>query len=400
MQEEKRDLSKRILYFVNYCLTPHEYIENAGILCEGETILAIGGASAFTKEPGLKVIELPNAYAVPGFIDTHIHGAGGFDSSTVTKCFHKFEMMCKVLASHGITSFLPTIVSEKYPKILKTISTLADLLELKYDGAEAVGIHVEGPFINSNKRGAQKEAFIRTIDLGEAREIIEAGRGKIKIMTFAPELDNAVKFVELLCENNIKPSMGHSVANEKQVLAAINAGATRCTHLFNGMPRLHQRKIGLTALALVDNRVDVEIILDGTLIHPRMIELACRTKPNHRIIGISDAVEGMGLSDGTYHLGKSEIQVTNGKVTTADGILAGTIQSLEKGWQHLVEASHMSRNEAAACLSINPAQSIGLEHRGELKPRKYADIAFFDIESHMTILTVSKGKIVYDAKKQ
>lgn len=394
----ERDLSQRVLYIVNYCLTPYEYIKHAGILCEGDSILAIGGASAFTKEEGLEVIELDDAYAVPGFIDTHIHGAGGFDSSAADEHKDNIESMCKTLASHGTTSFLPTIVSEEWNKMLRVIETLAEMVDVQYSGAKPVGINIEGPFINGHKRGAQQQSNIRHIDLGEARELIATGKKKIKIMTLAPELKGAIELIELLCENDIIPSMGHCIADADVVLRAIDAGARRCTHLFNGMPQLHQREIGLAALALVDNRLDVELILDGALIHPRMIELACRAKPKTKIIGISDAIEGLGMSDGMYHLGESEISVVNGKVTTTDGTIAGTTQTLEKGWQHLAEASHMQRSDAAACLSINPAKSIGLENRGELKPGKFADIAFFNTETHNAVLTVSKGKIVYNVK--
>ena len=398
MFSKEHALSQRVLYIVNYCLTPYENIQHAGILCENDSILAIGGASAFTKEDGLKVIELKDSYAVPGFIDTHIHGAGGFDSSAADEHKDNIESMCKTLASHGTTSFLPTIVSEEWNKMLNVIDTLAGIVNKQYDGAEPIGINIEGPFINGHKRGAQQLSNIRHIDIGEAKELIATGKGKIKIMTFAPELKGSTELIKLLRENNIIPSMGHCTANADIVLKAINAGALRCTHLFNGMPQLHQRDIGLAGLALVDNRLDVELILDGALIHPRMIELACRAKPKGKIIGVSDAVEGLGLSDGTYHLGESEISVVNGKVTTNDGTIAGTTQTLEKGWQHLAEASHMQRSDAAACLSINPAKSIGLKNRGELKPGKFADIAFFNTKTHNAVLTVSKGKIVYNIK--
>lgn len=400
MFSKERDLSRRVLYIVDYCLTPQEQIKNAGILCEDDSILAMGGSSAFTQEEGLEVIKLKDVYAVPGFIDTHIHGAGGFDSSAADEHKDNIESMCQILASHGTTAFLPTIVSEEWQKMLKVIDTLANIVDKEYDGAKPVGINIEGPFINGHKRGAQQQTNIRSIDIGEAKELIATGKNKIKIMTFAPELKGSTELVELLRENNIIPSMGHCIADEKIVLRAVDAGALRCTHLFNGMPQLHQRDIGLAALALVDNRLDVELILDGALIHPRMIELACRAKPKTKIIGISDAVEGMGMSDGKYHLGESEIKVQNGKVTTIDGTIAGTTQSLEKGWQHLAEASHMIRRDAAACLSINPARSIGLKNRGELKPGKYADIAFFNTKTHNARLTVSKGKIVYDAKEE
>jgi len=396
--DKDKDISSRVLYIVDYCLTPHEHIEQAGILCEGASILAIGGSSAFTKEEGLEVIHLEGSYAVPGFIDTHIHGAGAFDSSTADTHIKDMTSMCKTLASHGVTSFLPTIISSPHEKMIKVIATLAESVDNGYDGANPVGLNIEGPYINPHKHGAQKRINIRSFDIYQAKDLIDAGDGKIKIMTFAPELPHATKLIELLRENDIIPSMGHSTANEETVLRAIDAGALRCTHLFNGMPSLHQRDAGLAVLALVDNRVYVELILDNTLIHPRMIELACRSKPNDKIIGISDAVEGAGLTDGTYHLGESEISVINGKVTNQDGILAGTTQTLEKGWQHLAEASHMERKQAAACLSINPARSINLDLRGELKPGKLADIAFFNTKNHKAILTVSKGKVIYNIK--
>jgi len=308
--------------------------------------------------------------------------------------------MCRTLASHGISSFVPTIVSNEHKRLLKTIELLSSFCDKDYEGAEPVGISLEGPFINSHKRGSQQEEYIRQVDLGEAKELIQTAKGKLKIMTVAPEIKNTVPLIELLIENNIIASMGHSIAGEEDFIRAVDAGASRCTHLFNGMPPLHQRAVGLTAMALVDNRIDVELILDGALIHPRMIELACRAKPNNRIIGISDAVEGAGMDDGDYHLGECEIHIENGKVTTMDGVIAGTTQTLEKGWQHLATASHMSLNDAAACLSINPAHSIGLEKRGELRPGYFADIAFFETGTNIVRMTVSKGSIIFDSENK
>jgi N-acetylglucosamine-6-phosphate deacetylase len=366
-------------------------------LCEGERVLAVGGASAFNKEMGLKVVEMKGVYAVPGFIDTHIHGAGRFDSSLAADPDQNIKTMCDTLVSHGITSFLPTIVSNTPEKMMATVEALAKTMEDGKCPCEPVGIHVEGPFLNSEKQGAQQESYLREVDLGEAREMITAARNRIKIMTFAPELKNAVPLVETLMEHDIIPSMGHSLANEKEFLRAVDAGASRCTHLFNGMPPLHQREVGLTAMSLVDNRISVELILDEKLIHPRMIELACRAKPKDKIIGISDAVEGAGLSDGEYHLGECEIEVRQGKVTTKEGTIAGTIQTLEKGWRHLAEASHMPMTKAAACLTVNPAKSVGLPHRGEIRPGYIADIAFFNSNDHKPRMTVSRGKVVFDA---
>jgi N-acetylglucosamine-6-phosphate deacetylase len=282
--------------------------------------------------------------------------------------------------------------------MLKCIDYLAKMISPNINGAEPVGIHMEGPFLNKVKHGSQRDNdILEDIDIGLARELISAAKGTIKICTFAPELPGAIKFIELLLENGIKPSMGHCMAEEKDVLAAVDAGALRCTHIYNGMPPLHHREVALTAVALTDDRITIEIIADGVHINPRMIDLACRTKPKDKIIGVSDAVEAAGLRDGTYHLGTSELKVEKGLSKTTDGIIAGTTMTLEQGWHHLVTYSHLTNREAARCFTANPANDLSLSDRGELKPGKRADISFFDTGTNKTLLSVSRGKIIYDS---
>jgi N-acetylglucosamine-6-phosphate deacetylase len=386
------------LYILDYCLSPEEHFIHAGILTEGENILAIGGASAFDREEGLEVIELPGCYALPGLIDTHIHGAGGFDSTTPETPGTDIGMMSRTLAGHGITAFVPTVISLPGERMMSAISFLANEIGNEFEGAQPVGIHIEGPYLNRQKHGSQDERDIRPIDLGEARELLQAGKGTVRTMTFAPELEQAVPLIELLLANNVVPAMGHSLADESAVLRAVDAGARRVTHIFNGMPPLHQRAVGLTAVALTDDRVDIEIILDGAHLHPRMIDLVCRAKPSARIIGVSDAIQGAGLLDGTYHLGQTEINVRNGRSTTPEGVLAGTTLTLERGWRHLIQFSKIALTEAAACLTLNPARSIGITDRGELHPGKRADIAIFDARTNNTRMVVCRGRTVYDAK--
>lgn len=390
---------KRSLYLVDYCLTPYKNISSAGILCENDKILAIGGKTAFDVEDEMKVMDLKGCYAVPGFIDTHIHGAGGFDSTTAYDSRTNLNMMRKVLARHGVTSFVPTIVSEPIDKMLSAVSSLVQMMDEEYEGAEPVGIHLEGPFLNQEKHGSQQSKHIISIDLGLAKEFIAEGKQKIKLVTFAPELDKSVKLIELLLENNIIPSMGHSIAGEEQVLTAVDAGARRCTHLFNGMPPLHQRNMTLTAVALTDDRITIEMILEGTVLHPRMVELACRSKPHDKVVGVSDAIQGAGMRDGKYYLGESEINVRDGLSTTKDGTIAGTTLTLEIGWDHLVTYTHLNRTEAAACFSINPANNINLFDRGEICPGKIADISFLRSDNNRPQMTVKKGKIIFDANE-
>ena len=387
--------TKRILFISDYCYTPDREIVEASILCEDERILAIGNTSAFDTQAAADVFDLRGTYAVPGFIDTHIHGAGGFDSSTVEEEKEDFKLMCKTLASHGVTSFIPTIVSLPTDRMLTAITIFSNLIGKEYSGASPEGLRLEGPYINRIKKGSQDENFVRPIDIGEMRELIAAGKGNIKVVTFAPELDNSIKLIELLRENNIIPSMGHTMADEDIVLRAIEAGSNHCTHLYNGMPVLHHRSIGIAGVALTDDRVFVEIILDGYHIHPRMIDIVCRTKPKDKIIGISDAVQGAGLNDGTYRLGETQINVKDGRSVTDDGTIAGTTLTLERGWDHLVRYSQLDKKNAAACLTTNPAKLLSLGTQGELKPRKHANIVFFNKDTNKAVLTVRKGKVVY-----
>ncbi len=379
----------RKLFLTDHCLTPHENIPEGGILCENEKIIATGGASAFVHEPELQIFSLENAYAVPGFIDSHVHGGGGFDASIAdSNDNEQMNRMSLFLAKHGVTTFFPTMVSAPAENMLKTVSVLADMIEQEHDGAIPAGIHIEGPFINPEKSGTQNRHFVQAFDPVLTAELIDAGKGHVKLMTFAPEIPGAEHLIQLLLENGVIPSMGHSMAAEKEVLNAIEAGARRCTHLFNGMPSLHHRSSNLTLLSLTDNRVATEIIADGTHIIPRMVDLASRLKPRDKLIGVSNGIE--------LH-GREHNLVEAGGVATRDGVIAGSTTTLETGWLHLKKYSHMPDTLAAACFSANPAHDLGLITRGELKPGKKADITFFDLDTNTVCMTVVRGKIVYQA---
>lgn len=382
----------RTLFLTDYCLTPHVHIPNAGILCEEKKIIAVGGASAFSlDEPGLHVIDLTDAYATPGFIDSHIHGGGGYDTAKALEPDADINIFCRHLATHGITTFLPTLMSYPRDKMIALTAKLAELVEDSHEGADPCAINLEGPFINVRKCGSQNPEAICSIDMGYARELIAAGNGRIKLLTFAPELKDADKLIELLLENGVIPSMGHSIANPEEVLRAIDAGARRCTHLYNGLPPLHHRISSITDVVLTHNDIAVELIVDGAHIDPRMVDITARVKPNDKIIGISNAIE-FENTDGSRYFKKED-----GLVYTRSGVIAGTTMTLETGWAHLKNYSNMPGNLAAACFTSNPAQDLGLITRGEIRPGKRADITFFDLETNNVCMTVSNGSIVYKA---
>ena len=385
---------KRRLFLSDYCLTPHVNIPQAGILCEGWKVIGIGGISAFSMdEEGLEVINLEGCYALPGLIDSHIHGGGSFDAERASAPGQKLQDLSMFLASRGVTSFLPTLVSMEKKEMLRVLSDLAGMLDSPMPGAIPCGIHLEGPFINPEKCGTQREEACSKVDPVFAKELLDAGKGRIKLLTFAPELENADKLVELMLDNGVIPSMGHSAADAKTTLRIIDCGARRCTHLYNGLPTLHHRKSSITDVVLTHDDVSVELILDGAHIEPRMVDLTARVKPKGKLIGVSNCMNySKEFNPGFYE--------KNGKIYSEVGSIAGTSMTLDTSWKHLRNYSGMPSNEAAACFTSNPAKDLGLITRGELTPGKRADITFFDSDSGKVMMTVANGITVYDARKQ
>jgi len=383
-----------ILIHVDYCLTPKTPIHNAALLIQDGRILAVGGFSAFVDTESYHLIELPDCYLLPGLVDTHLYGAGGYDCMRADTD-PDMSAMSRILAAHGVTTFIPTTQSCPTDKLLAIVDNLANACGFDLPGALPAGLTVEGPFLSAAKRGAHSRDALRAIDLDETRTILATGRGRIRILTFAPEQRRALELIALLASEGVVPCMGHTVANEAQVRAAIDAGATRCAHLYNGMEPLQQRRVGLAAIALTDERVFVELISDGIHIHPGMIDLACRCKPKDKLIGISNAIEAAGLADGIYRLGEETIVVSRGISMLRGGILAGATSFLDTNYNYLRAKTHLTPEEAAACFTLNPARSIGLTDRGEIKPGKRADLVIMDSD-HQVQMTIVGGRIVYD----
>ena len=385
----------RKMFCARKLITPEQSIANGALLIQNDSILAVGGSSGFRREEQIEVFDFPDAYITPGFIDTHIHGAGGFDWSSVAESVNPFSSMCSILGSRGVTGFFPTVVADEKSRMLKNLDLLTAEMDKESAGAEAIGINIEGPFLNPDKCGAQPAEFLSAIDLGFAKELLAAGKGKVKLMTFAPELENADKLIELLCENQVMPAMGHSCADENSALRAVDAGARYCTHLFNGMSSLHQRDIGLIGIALTDRRVTVELIIDGIHVHPRIVDLVCRCKRVDRLIGISDGTMASGMPNGSYTIGPARIVVRDGLSQTEEGVLAGSSSMLDTGWHSLMSCGHLTENDAAQSVTANPARVFGFEDRGVLLPTRRADLAVFELKTNRVLMTVRSGEIIY-----
>jgi N-acetylglucosamine-6-phosphate deacetylase len=391
-------MDRDLLIHLDYCLTPRTRINNAAIVISGGSFFALGGYSAFTNTHQYEVIDMPGCYALPGFVDTHIYGAGGFD------CMHIDEgnpaAMSATLARHGVTSFVPTTQSEHPERLLNVIKKLAQYCNSKrLPGARPVGIHIEGPFISKKRAGSHVDACVRPVDLEEARALIEAGGGHVRIFGCAPELPEALDLIKLIAEHDIMPELGHTEARKSHVLAAIKAGAIRCSHILNGMEPLRQRVVGLAAVSMTDERMWVELIVDGVHVAPTMIDLLCRCIPSSKLVIVSNAMMAAGLdADGEFQLGPDKIRVVDGRAKISGGqTIAGATKLLDHNYRSLLSYSHLSQEEVAAACTLNPARSIGLSDRGRIRPGKRADLVILD-ENHRVRMTIIKGKVVYRAE--
>lgn len=393
-------MSEDFILHVNSCYTPTEQIHNASILFKQGQIMAVGGFSALEVLADAKCISMPNCHALPGLVDTHLHGSGGFDVMDISNN-DEMNVMSLALARHGVTSFVPTILAAPKQKMMMAAAELSKhCFNENLPGAIPVGIHMEGPYLSLKKRGAQTAEDLQAIDLKVTEDLIRSANGKLKVMTFAPELNDSEKLAELLCEHNVVPSMGHSLAAADDTLRAVAAGASRCTHFFNGMPPLDQRHVALTSLGLTDDRITIELIVDGIHVSPEMIDLACRSKPVANIVSVSDATQGAGLVDGIYHLGKDQIIIADGASRrVSDGKLAGSCMTLDRGLKNLIQFSNLGEVNSLCAHTINAARSIGLKDRGVIKPGKRGDIVVVD-ENWEVQMTIVNGKIVYDRQKE
>ncbi|MFC5500690.1 N-acetylglucosamine-6-phosphate deacetylase [Lysinimonas soli] len=319
------------------------------------------------RDRGSARLERLSGTLIPGLVDIHAHGALGVDFGAADALAAR-----RVAAHHaslGTTTLLASLASAPIGALERGIRTLRPLVE---DGTLA-GIHLEGAYLSPRRRGAHDLGMLRSPDLGEMRRLVGAGGGAVRMVTLAPELDGAEVVVRWLAANGVTVALGHSECDADTARAAFGWGARVVTHLFNGMAPLHHRAAGLVGAALVDQRVTLELILDGQHVGPEAVEIARRTAPG-RIALVSDAMSATGCPDGAFTIAGSPVRVRDGVATTADGSsLAGSTSTLGVGLAILLSTTGVTLREAVAATSTTAAQAIGLPHSG-IHPGAAADL--------------------------
>ena len=392
-------MSSRLAIVGDAVVTPDAVIANAMLLCEDGQITAIGPSSELAPEPNSQIIDARGHVVMPGFIDTHFHGSGGDD--VMANGAEGIRRIARNLPQFGTTGFLATTIAARHGELRRaTEDTLAaeraDAGEVA--GARILGLHIEGPYINAKFKGAQPESGIRDPDFDECRELIELGAGRIKIMTLAPELPGALELIRWLKAHGVAASLGHSEADYDTALAAINAGATRATHLFNAMSGVHHRKPGLAAACLNEPGICAEVICDGVHVDPRMIALAWRAKGRDGLTLVTDATAAQGVGDGDYTLGDFQIRVRGSLCTLLDGLtIAGSVLTMNRAANNAMKFAGMSLIDLAHTASLAPARVCGVaDRKGSIEVGKDADAVILN-EDFSVARTIRHGVVIYES---
>ncbi|MDO0913881.1 N-acetylglucosamine-6-phosphate deacetylase [Streptomyces sp. DT2A-34] len=346
---------------------PTGTLKDAQVIVDGPRI-------AGTAPENAHLIDVSGHWLLPGFVDIHNHGGGGasFTSGTaddVVTGIHTHRL-------HGTTTLVASTVTGDMDFLAQRAGLLSELAEQ----GDIAGIHFEGPFISPCRKGAHSEELLRDPDPAEVRKLIDAARGHATMVTLATELPGGLDSVRLLAEHGVIAAIGHTDATYEQTVEAIEAGATVATHLFNAMPPLGHREPGPIAALLEDERVTVELINDGTHLHPAALQLAFRHAGADRVAFITDAMDAAGFGDGRYMLGPLEVEVADGVARLVEGgSIAGSTLTLDRAFKRAVTIDRLPVEDAVAALSANPAKLLGRYDRiGSLEPGKDADLVLLD----------------------
>jgi N-acetylglucosamine-6-phosphate deacetylase len=363
----------------------HEIIEGRTVLFD-RTIVAVENGVDLDN---IEVIDADGAYLSPGFIDIHIHGSGGADVMDATP--EALERLSVSLLQTGTTSFLATTMTMSQSRIDAALNNIA-LHGSRTGGAEILGVHLEGPFINPEKHGAQDTAYIQSPSIA----LIEPYMDIIKMITVAPEVQGAESFIRYIREvsPHVVLSIGHSSARYDEAKESFSWGISHATHLFNAMTPLHHREPGIPG-AVFDSDVTCDVIADLIHLHPSVLAMVQKQKQG-KLILITDAIRAGCMQCGRYDLGGQSVTVKEGKATLDDGTLAGSVLQMNRALANMVIHTAWDIPHAVESVTLLPARKLGL-NKGILQEGYDADMVLFD-KDFSIISTIVAGKVKYQRR--
>ncbi|WP_307812267.1 N-acetylglucosamine-6-phosphate deacetylase [Lacisediminihabitans changchengi] len=361
----------RILFYGARKLDANGQVDDFWMLVQGDSIMATGVGPQHPRSD--RTVDVAGRWLVPGFIDLHSHGGGGHsheetvDDIAVALATHR---------AHGTTRSVLSLVANPMNQLIASLGVIADLA---HRDPLVLGSHLEGPFLSRDKHGAHNPAYLREPFTYDVEELIGAARGTLRHITVAPELPNALEAIDVLVENEVTVSIGHTEATFEQTTEAFDRGARILTHAFNAMPGIHHRAPGPVVAAFDDERVTIELVLDGVHVHPAVAAMTFAAAPG-RVALITDAMAAAGASDGDYRLGSLNVSVREGRaLLSGTSTIAGSTLTQDVALRCAVESTGIPARDAVAALTLVPARALGLERRhGLLSPGFAADAVLLD----------------------
>ena len=336
-----------------------------------------------------------NALVLPGFIDEHIHGAMKADAMDGN--IEALSDISTAIASEGTTGFLATTMTQSPENIKNALKAVNDYINLnKEEGAELLGVHLEGPFISPKHVGAQPLEYVVNPSVEVMKKYLEYSGGNIKIVSLAPETEGAEALVKFLKEKGIVASIAHTGAKYKDCENAVSWGMTNVTHTYNAQTGLHHRDAGVVGSALIMDELSCELICDLIHVSVPAIKLVIKNKPSDKVILITDSMRAKHMPDGESELGGQLVIVKNGEARLVDGTLAGSVLKMNEAVKNVHLSAGVPLETAVDFATANPAKNLGVYDRvGSIKEGKEANFTVVDKDTFEVLLTVRKGKIIY-----
>nr|MBC7243812.1 N-acetylglucosamine-6-phosphate deacetylase [Chloroflexota bacterium] len=383
-----------VLYYATV-FTPTEVIERGAVVISDDGRIAyVGPMEGAPRADGLRM-DMRGRIVVPGFIDVHVHGGKGIDFETPGQLAEDLRAYSEWVACTGVTGFLCSISAPSAEELVQMVRAYADVLDAGMSGAEALGLHLEGPYLSKEKKGAFNPAWLRQPAMEEAETVLQAGRGWIRQMTLAPELPGAQEIAARFRAAGVVVSLGHTNADYELASAALRGNFTHVTHTFNAQRGFQHREPGVFGAILTSDEVTAELIADTVHVHPGAMKMLIRCLGTDRVVLITDAMPGAGLPDGTYELVGHVVTVKDGIATLADGTLAGSTATLNQCVRNVRQKVGVPLPEAVKMASLNPARAMGFSDRlGSIAVGKDASLSVID-EQVNVYMTLVKGRIVY-----
>ncbi len=371
-------------------VTPTARRARGWLLCEGRTIRLLGSGNA-PEFDHTRVIDAGGLMLLPGFIDVHVHGALGHDTMDANP--DGLRAMARFFAQHGVTAFLATTWSGTGEHIMKALRTVAALQGPQPDGATLLGAHLEGPYLNPSRCGAQNPAVIRSAAPDEALQFLDLN--VIRLLSLAPEYPENHWLIAECVRRGVVVSAAHTAATYDQMMAAIRLGVSHATHTYNAMTGLNHREPGTLGAVMTAPDVFCELIADNIHVHPVAMAILLAVKGIERLVLITDAVSAAGLPDGEYQVDARPVQIRDGAVRLPDGTLAGSALTMDRALYNLSLATGQPIAALWPTTSLNAARSIRIaDRKGSLEVGKDADLVLVDDQAHVH-LTIAEGQIVY-----